>query len=60
MLNSLVIQEHHGNFNKTKHYKRLWFARTLEANKQIHKKRMQEQMQTLEFLRVIESLKIKS
>ena len=40
--------------------KGLWFARTLEANKQIHKKRMQEQMQTLEFLRVIETLKSKN
>jgi hypothetical protein len=35
----------------------LWFARTLEANKQKHKKRLQEKMQTPEFLRSIESLK---
>jgi hypothetical protein len=40
--------------------KGLWFARKLEANKQIHKKRMQEQMQSPEFSRIIESLKIKS
>jgi hypothetical protein len=40
--------------------KGLWFARTLDANKQIHKKRMQEQMQTPEFLRVIETLKSKN
>ena len=38
----------------------LWFARTLEANKQIHKKRMQEQMKTPEFLQIIESLKAKN
>ena len=35
----------------------LWFARTLEANKQKHKKRLQEKMQTPDFLRLIESLK---
>lgn len=35
----------------------LWFARTLEANKQKHKKRLREKMQTPEFLRFIESLK---
>ena len=35
----------------------LWFARTLEANKQKHKKRLQEKMQTPEFLRSIESLR---
>ena len=40
--------------------KGLLFARTLEANKQMHKKRMQEQMQSAEFLRVIESLKSKN
>jgi hypothetical protein len=40
--------------------KGLWFARKLEANKQIHKKRMQEQMQAPEFLRVIEPLKSKN
>lgn len=40
--------------------KGLWFARTLDGNKQIHKKRMQEQMQTPEFLRVIETLKFKN
>jgi hypothetical protein len=35
----------------------LWFARTLEANKQKHKKRMQERMKTPEFLQLVESLK---
>jgi hypothetical protein len=38
----------------------LWFARTLEANKQKHKKRMQQRMKTPEFLRIIESLKSES
>ena len=40
--------------------KGLWFSRKLESNKQMHKKRMQEQMKTPEFLRIIESLKMKS
>lgn len=40
--------------------KGLWFARKLEANKQMHKKRMQEQMKTPKFLQIIESLKMKS
>ena len=35
----------------------LWFARTLEANKHKHKKRLQEKMQTPEFLQSIESLR---